>query len=105
MVNVNIYLDSKEAEKLAQIAGMLKVMAHPMRINIMHLLEQHEELSVNEICKILEAEQSLISHHLYHMRQKDLLQVKKMGRHKYYALKNMKISRIIDCMDQCDLET
>ncbi len=68
------------AEKLERIAYILKTIAHPMRLGIIHLLEKHPRLSVTEICDMLGSEQSLTSHHLQNMRLKGILAVKKEGR-------------------------
>ena len=50
--------------KLTKMVCVLKAIAHPTRLAIIHLLEQKEYLFVNEICQILNCEQSNVSHHL-----------------------------------------
>ncbi|MCG8330076.1 MAG: metalloregulator ArsR/SmtB family transcription factor [Chitinophagales bacterium] len=94
-------LYGKEAEKLERIAFILKTVAHPMRLGIIHLLEQHPRLSVSEICELLGSEQSLTSHHLQNMRLKGLLSAKREGRSMMYSLKERDISLIIDCLENC----
>ena len=94
-------LDEKESERLRRIAFILKTVAHPIRLGIIKLLEVNESLSVSEICKRLQTEQSLTSHHLQNMRLKGLLRVKRMGRSRMYSLKERDISLIIDCLDNC----
>ena len=42
-------LEKSTAEKLERIAYILKTVAHPLRLGIVHLLEKHEQLSVSEI--------------------------------------------------------
>ncbi|MDV7399953.1 ArsR family transcriptional regulator, partial [Arthrospira platensis SPKY1] len=66
-------MDAAEAEKLERIAYILKTVAHPLRLGIIHLLEQYPRLSVSEICEQLGSEQSLTSHHLQNMRLKGIL--------------------------------
>ena len=87
--------------KLERIAYILKTVAHPMRLGIVHLLEQHPKLSVTEICEMLGSEQSLTSYHLQNMRLKGILSVKRDGRSMMYSLKERDVSLIIECLDNC----
>ena len=96
-----VLINEKEAEKLERIAFILKTVAHPLRLGIVHLLEQHPRLSVSEICTMLGSEQSLTSHHLQNMRLKGLLSVKRDGRSMLYSLKERDISLIIECLENC----
>lgn len=101
-MNETAYLDSKEAEKLERIASILKTVAHPLRLGIIHLLEQFPRLAVSEICEKLGAEQSLVSHHLQNMKLKGLLSSKREGRSILYSLKERDVSLIIECLENCN---
>ena len=94
-------LTKQEAEKLERIAYILKTVAHPLRLGIIHLLEQYPRLSVSEICEKLGSEQSLTSHHLQNMRLKGILSVKREGRSMMYSLKERDVSLIIECLENC----
>lgn len=94
-------IDPSEAAKLERIAFILKTVAHPMRLGIVHLLEQYPRLSVSEICERLGSEQSLTSHHLQTMRLKGILSVKREGRSMMYSLKERDVSLIIECLENC----
>ncbi len=94
-------INEKEAEKLERIAFILKTVAHPMRLGIIHLLEQFPKLSVSDICEKLGSEQSLTSHHLQNMRLKGILSVKREGRSMMYSLKERDVSLIIECLENC----
>ncbi|MEZ4983554.1 MAG: hypothetical protein R2795_00705 [Saprospiraceae bacterium] len=48
-------INNEEAEKLERIAFILKVVAHPLRLGIVHILEQYPEMSVSDICTALGA--------------------------------------------------
>jgi len=102
MAEPMIYTNPKEAEKLEKIAFILKTVAHPLRLAIVHMLEQHPRLSVNEICEKLDSEQSLTSHHLQTMKLKGILSSKKEGRHVLYSLKERDVSLIIECLENCN---
>ena len=94
-------IDEELAEKLERIAYILKTVAHPIRLGIIHLLEQHPKLSVTAMCEMLGTEQSLTSHHLQNMRLKGLLKVKRDGRSMMYSLKEKDISMIVECLENC----
>lgn len=99
VVSVN---NQPEADKLERIAFILKTVAHPTRLGIVHLLEQHARLSVSEICETLDIEQSLASHHLQNMKLKGILSAKKEGRSVLYSLKERDVSLIIECLENCN---
>lgn len=102
-------IDRELVEKLSRIAFIIKTVAHPTRLGIVYLLEQHPRLSVTEICEKLatisdedtSVEQSLVSHHLQRMRDKGILSAKRVGRSMMYSLKERDVSLIIECLDSC----
>lgn len=89
-------------EKLEKAAYILKAVAHPTRLAIIQLLEQEDGLSVNEICEVLNCEQSLISHHLINMKLRGILQSNKEGLNMYYSLKERDITKLLTCIENCD---
>ena len=95
----NTIVTPEEVKKLERIAFILKTVAHPLRLGIIHLLEQYPRLSVSEICEKLDSEQSLTSHRLQNMRIKGLLSSKREGRNILYSLKERDISLIIECLE------
>ena len=94
-------INEELSAKLERIAFILKIIAHPTRLGIVQLLEQHPFLTVTEICTKLGTEQSLTSHHLQNMRYKGILSVKRDGRKMLYSLKERDVSLIIECLDNC----
>lgn len=94
-------MNEELVEKLERIAFILKTVAHPMRLAIIHLLEQHPKLSVTEICGMLGTEQSITSHNLQNMKLKGILSSKRDGRSVYYSLKEKDVSMIIECLEDC----
>lgn len=100
--NPNFKVDAKEVEKLEKAAFILKTVAHPVRLGIVHLLEHSDSLSVSEICEALNTEQSLTSHHLQNMRLKGILSVKREGRRMMYSLKAHAVAQLLHCLDHCE---
>jgi ArsR family transcriptional regulator len=89
-------------EKLEKAAFILKTVAHPTRLAIVDLLSLQERLSVNEICEILQCEQSLLSHHLINMKLKGILRSEKDGLNVFYSLKERDVTKLIDCIEHCN---
>lgn len=102
MTEIRAFINEKEVEKLERIAFILKTIAHPLRLGVIHLLEQYPRLSVSEICEKLDSEQSLTSHHLQNMKLKGILSAKKEGRNVLYSLKERDVSLIIECLENCN---
>ena len=71
--------------QLEQAARCLKVMAHPTRLMILHLLSESEQ-SVGELEKLLEVSQANLSQHLNLMKDKRLLSSRRAGNQVYYRL-------------------
>lgn len=94
-----------DIEKLDKVAFVLKTIAHPLRIGIVELLTNNDKLSVNEICGMLGSEQSLISHHLSNMKLKGILSSTRDGKNIYYSLKLKEVTKVIDCIEDCNTET
>ncbi|MDX9848130.1 MAG: metalloregulator ArsR/SmtB family transcription factor [Tenuifilaceae bacterium] len=89
-------------EQLEQAASMLKAIAHPMRIAILNFLDDGKRMTVTEIHEKLEIEQSTTSHHLGILKDKGVLQSKREGKNTYYFLRNDSLSKIMDCINQCN---
>lgn len=90
-----------DQEKLTKAAYIMKTIAHPKRLAIIQLLDHKPGLTVNEICRLLNCEQSLISHHLSNMRLKGLLQANRNGTSMHYLLKEKDIAKLIAVIEKC----
>ena len=96
-------IDSEEC--VTRIAKVLKVIAHPVRLQLLAALRQHDPLNCTELSKriTIDVEQSLLSHHLTKMRDNGVLQSKKDGMYVYYSIVDMKLFSVLDCMETCDI--
>jgi DNA-binding transcriptional ArsR family regulator len=90
-----------DIDRLETAAGMLKSIAHPMRIAILNLLEGGKKMTVTEIYEKLGIEQSSTSHHLGILRDKGVLSSRRDGKNTWYYLKNETLSKILECIDTC----
>ncbi|EAY25503.1 ArsR/SmtB family transcription factor [Microscilla marina] len=89
------------AEKLERVAEVLKTIAHPVRLSILEVLQNHGRLTVSDLKEKTQTEQSLLSHHLIKMKDKGVLRANREGKNIYYALVDDHITNIFDCMEKC----
>ncbi len=92
-----------DAEKLSKIADVLKTIAHPVRLDIIKLLEQSQKLCVSELVERTQIEQSLLSHHLTKMKDRGILKSSRDGKHIYYSIAMTNIASIFSCMERCQI--
>ncbi len=88
-------------ENIEKAAGMLKAIAHPVRISIVSCLEKNQTKTVTEIHKLLGIEQSTASHHLGILKDKGILGSRREGKHTYYFLKHQELTKILECIGDC----
>lgn len=91
-----------EAPKLQKIAEILKAISHPLRLEVIELLEERQPQSVGELLGRIDVEPSLLSHHLIKMKDKGILKSFRDGRNIYYQLAFKQITKIFDCLEDCD---
>ncbi len=91
-----------EKQKLEKAAYILKTIAHPTRLAVIQLLDKKGKMGVNDICRSLQCEQSLVSHHLSNMRIKGLLKSEREGTSIFYSLKERELLKIMEAIDKCD---
>ena len=89
------------AEQLEKAAGILKAIAHPMRIAILKYLDGGKQLTVTEIHEYLKIEQSTTSHHLGILKDKGVLGSKRDGKNTFYFIKDENLSNVIECVNKC----
>lgn len=90
-------------ERVEKIAFVLKTIAHPMRVGIIDLLNEHEKMSVNDITSYLGLEQSLTSHHLANMKMKGILGSKREGKNIFYFLRMKEVPELIKILEEVNV--
>lgn len=93
-----------DIKKLETASDTLKAIAHPIRISIVGLLNDDNEMSVTEIYERLNIEQAVASHHLAILKNKNVLVVNRVGKNCFYKLKYPQLSQIITCIETCHEE-
>ncbi|NIN72100.1 MAG: metalloregulator ArsR/SmtB family transcription factor [Gemmatimonadetes bacterium] len=91
-------------EAVRQAATMLKCIGHPIRLQIIELLDRTGEQNVTAIYEELEIEQAVASQHLNLMRDKGILASRREGVNVYYSIDDPRVTQVIDCIhDHCDV--
>lgn len=78
-------------------AELLKALAHPKRLEILHLLRD-SEMSVSQIQEMLDLPQGNLSQHLSVLRDAGVLITRRAGKHIYYRLAHTNFMKASDLM-------
>lgn len=84
-------------------AKLLKVLAQPKRLEIIHLLRD-QRLTVTEIYSMLDLPQANVSQHLMVMREAGIVAAEREGKAIHYSLANPKIIEASDAIREWLLE-
>lgn len=92
-------------ERLQSVSKILKTIAHPVRLEILELLEAKEPMDVSSLCAEIGStcEISMMSHHLSKMKDNGILTSEKRGKQVYYQLADRHLLSIFNCMEKCEL--
>ena len=92
-------MDEKKAEHVAEV---LKAVAHPVRLQIVELL-QAGEMCVGDIVQALGGKQAITSQQLNMMKDKGVLGCRRDGARVYYHIENKNVIRLLHCIyDHCE---
>ncbi|MDX1909439.1 MAG: metalloregulator ArsR/SmtB family transcription factor [Bacteroidia bacterium] len=73
---------------MERTASSLKAIAHPARLAVIELLKDGKRLTVTQIHMALGLEQAVTSQHLSILKDKNILDSRRQGKHSYYFLKH-----------------
>jgi len=92
-------MDKNVAEHVAEV---LKAVAHPVRLQIVELLET-KEMCVGDIVMALGGKQAITSQQLNMMKDKGVLDCRRNGTKVYYRIEDQNVVRLLHCIyDHCD---
>ena len=92
-------MENREKE-YAELAEMLKVMAHPVRLCIINGLIKKGECNVTNMQNCLEKPQSTISQHLQKMRTAGIIESRRDGLEIYYRIKDQNIKNVMEILSR-----
>ncbi|MDB5283739.1 MAG: transcriptional regulator, ArsR family [Bacteroidota bacterium] len=84
-----------EYRKLKKIALVLKALNHPIRKQIIGLLEDKKKLSVTEIYVQLRLEQSIASQHLAILRKAEVVETDREGKSICYSINKKRMADVV----------
>lgn len=87
--------------KLEHMSDVLKAVSHPLRIAIIDLLLQAEELTVTDIYTKLNIVQPEASRQLAILKNANLIECRKEGNTRFYCLVDKSISKLLNCVENC----
>jgi ArsR family transcriptional regulator len=91
-------MDKKIADHVAEV---LKAVAHPIRLQIIELLEK-KEMCVGDIVKALGGKQAITSQQLNMMKDKGVLECRRDGAKVFYRIHNKNVIKLLHCVnDHC----
>ena len=73
-------------------AELCKTLSNPKRLEILDILKECKEISVNSLAELLEIPKANTSQHLAVLRQAGVVNTRKDGINVYYSLRSAKIS-------------
>ena len=79
-------------------ADVLKVLAHPVRIQIAYGLSEVGDCNVKNIWSCLGLPQSNVSQHLNLMKSRGLIGSRRQGVEMHYFLKDSRVRDLINCL-------
>ncbi|AZJ24582.1 MULTISPECIES: ArsR/SmtB family transcription factor [Bacillus cereus group] len=90
--------NQKEMNQISEAdVELLKIMAHPVRLQIVKELNHHRICNVTQLTDILKIPQSTVSQHLSKMRGK-ILRSERRGLEMYYHIENFKACQIVSVL-------
>lgn len=85
-------------------ADVCKTMGHPLRIEVIDLLQENE-LCFSDILEATGGLKSNLSQHLTIMTKKGILKMRREGKYNYYSLASKKVSHACQLMREVLIDT
>jgi DNA-binding transcriptional ArsR family regulator len=89
-----------DAQKAEFTARKMRSITHPVRMQVVKLLEEHERLSVTQIINYMNVPQAEMSGHLGILREYGILKKVRSGKMSIYSLNKETIESIIDVSEE-----
>ena len=91
-------MDAKAQAHYEARARIIKAIAHPTRIFVLHELKRHERC-VYELTEMIGADMSTVSKHLSILKGAGIVRIDKRGTQIYYQLKVPCILEFVHCVE------
>jgi len=88
--------------ELDEASETLRTISHSLRLKIISLINDLQEVNVNEIYTRLSLEQSITSQHLKILRDSDIVRTKRDGKMIFYSLNHEKLEKVNHAINHFD---
>lgn len=102
MTEPAIRVSAIDATVLERASRVIRVLGHPLRLRLLELLEAGER-NVTELVLATGVSQSMVSQQLRILRAERVVDDRREGARVFYRITEPKVSRILDCIRECDL--
>ena len=99
--NSNI-LSGFTPKRMKFAANVIRAVNHPLRMNFIKLIDEHEKLTVTQIYFKMRIEQSVASQHLAILREAEVLTATRKGKNIFYSVNEPKLEAIADVLDMLE---
>ncbi len=86
--------------ELKHAVSVLRALNHKLRQSMLHLLDEHNRLTVTEIFIKLRMEQSVVSQHLGMLRRAGLVHADRDGKFIYYSLNKERLDEVAELVSK-----
>ncbi|HEX2754901.1 MAG TPA: helix-turn-helix domain-containing protein [Candidatus Limnocylindrales bacterium] len=91
-----------DAGVLERASRVIRVVGHPLRLRLLELLEGGER-NVTDLVQTTGVGQAMVSQQLKILRAEGVVGDRREGPRVFYRITEPKVSRILDCIRECDL--
>ncbi|HWB07618.1 MAG TPA: metalloregulator ArsR/SmtB family transcription factor [Pirellulales bacterium] len=77
------------------LVTIFKLLSDETRLRILFYLSHNDELHVRALCEILHQSQPAVSHHLALLREAELIESRREGKHNYYRVVPERFQKMI----------
>lgn len=86
-----------DKELATHAADVLRAVAHPIRLQVIELLDQGE-MCVGAISEALDEKQAITSQQLTILKNRGILTSRREGTKVFYQLENKNVTHVLDCV-------
>lgn len=86
---------------LERASTMMKVLGHPLRLELVDLLYLHGEKTVNDLAELCGQSQPTVSVYLSKLKSLGLLASRRSGHNTYYQLRTPHLPQMLVCLRGC----